>query len=189
MALVPVFDLDPSSRVGRASIAALVIALALQSLIVWDYAIHSGRTAGKFATAREMVGRGQRIGTLLTRTKSRFRANPLLHADNWLGVGTGNIVWSNYETRYYYFPVHFRDGLDRPDPRELEDISIREGPGNRKAREQDWSKLLIEHASSMDLLACWGEDPGLDRITERWFDPAPVFRAGDLRILRRRRNP
>jgi len=45
---------------------------------------------------------------------TRFRSNPLLHADNLLGIGTGNIIWNNYETRYYYFPVQFRPEVARP---------------------------------------------------------------------------
>jgi hypothetical protein len=184
VALVPVFDPDLSTRSGRASVGALVIALAMQSLIVWDYAVYSGRTAGTFASARDLVGRGRRVGTLLAETKSRFRANPLLHADNWLGVETGNIVWSNYETRYYYFPVHFKDGLNRPDPRALEDLSLSEGPGDQKARARDWARLLAEHAEAIDVLVCWKEAPRLDEVTERWFEPAGSL--GNLRIYRKR---
>jgi len=186
-ALVPVFDPDPSTRSGRASIGALVIALTLQSLIVWDYAVYSGRTAGTFASARGIVGRGRRVGTLLAETKSRFRANPLLHADNWLGVETGNIVWSNYETRYYYFPVHFKEGLTRPDPRALENLSLAEGPGDQKARARDWARLLGEHAEAIDVLVCWKEAPRLDEVTERWFEPAGSL--GNLRIYRKRPKP
>src|SRR5262249_16813925 len=43
VALVPVFDLDLSRWHGRAAMAALLAALALQSLVIWDYAIYSDR--------------------------------------------------------------------------------------------------------------------------------------------------
>jgi hypothetical protein len=45
---------------------------------------------------------------------------------SWLvyGLGTGNIIWNNYETRHYYFPVQFRAGLDRPDSGDLERQSV-----------------------------------------------------------------
>jgi hypothetical protein len=105
VALVPVFDVDASRAAGRAAIAAVLLALVLQSMIVWDYALYSDRTAGEIIRAAPAVGRRQRIATLLVTTRSRFRTNPLLHAECWLGVDTGNIVWNNYETVHYYFPV------------------------------------------------------------------------------------
>jgi cobalt-zinc-cadmium efflux system protein len=40
--------------------------------------------------------------------RGRFRANPLVHLDCWLGVDTQNVVWSNYEAAYYYFPVRLK---------------------------------------------------------------------------------
>ncbi|ODU01360.1 MAG: hypothetical protein ABS79_01800 [Planctomycetes bacterium SCN 63-9] len=186
VALAPIFDPDPSTRLGRSSIAALTLALALQSLIVWDYAIDSGRTAGTFASAeaRELVGRGRRVGTLLVQTRNRFRSNALLHADNWLGVGTGNIVWSNYETRYYYFPVHFKSGLKRPDPRTLEDLAITEAPDDQEKRAREWEQLLAENADAIDILVCWKESPLLDEVTRRWFNPAGGV--GNLRIYRKK---
>ena len=96
--------------------------------------------------ARAAVGKGQRIATLLVSTRSRFRANPLLHVDNWLGVDTGNIVWSNYETVYYYFPVQFRPGIKRPQPGDLELISLHEEPSQSAERVRDWERLLSAHA-------------------------------------------
>ena len=102
----------------------MLVAFSLQTIIVWDYAVYSSRTAGQMMEARELAGRGQRIATLLSGIGSRFRANPILHADCWLGVGTGNVVWSNYETRHYYFPVQFRDGIERPASSDLELLCV-----------------------------------------------------------------
>ena len=113
VALMPIFDIEQSRWSGRGCTAALVVAVVLQSVIVWDYALYSDRTAGQMIRAGATIGRNQRIATLLVSTRSRFRSNPLLHADNWLGVDTGNIVWNNYETRHYYFPVHFRPAINR----------------------------------------------------------------------------
>ena len=41
MALVPVFDLDRSRWCGRAALASLVVAVSLQSAIVWDFGLYS----------------------------------------------------------------------------------------------------------------------------------------------------
>jgi hypothetical protein len=182
-ALVPVFDLDASRWVGRGAIAAVILALGLQALIVWDYALYSDKTAGQIIRAGPAVGRLKRIVTLLVTTRSRFRTNPLLHAENWLGVDTGNIVWNNYETVHYYFPVHFRAGIDRPGPAELERISIREGPEEATSRASAWEQVLARHANSMDVLLVWKRELGLDAVTARYFDQVDC--RGELRIFQR----
>jgi hypothetical protein len=181
---VPIFDIDLSRWWGRGCTAALVVAVALQSAVVWDYALYSDRTAGQMIRARAAVGNGQRIAALLVSTRSRFRANPLLHAVDWLGVDSGNIVWNNYETLHYYFPVQFRSGIDRPLPDDLEWVSLQEDPGEAAARGRAWAKILGQHAESIDVLVVWKSDAALDAITARWFDR--VDRQGDVQIYRRR---
>ena len=101
-------------------------------MTVFDYARESAARVAPFLRARDEIGRNRGIGTLLIDTNGRFRANPLLHADNLLGVGTGNVVWSNYETQHYYFPVQFREGLDRPAARTFEDVARMIEPGGRR---------------------------------------------------------
>ena len=67
-------------------------------------------------------------------SRSRFRANPLLHAEDWLGVDSGNVVWNNYEALHYYFPVQFKPEIERPHPGNLELVSIHEEPKDKSAR-------------------------------------------------------
>jgi hypothetical protein len=140
--------------------------------------------------AGKLVGRNQRIITLLVSSKGRFRANPLLHAENWLGVDTGNVVWNNYEARHYYFPVQFRPEVARPDSGTLEWISIHDDPNDKKdraARLRTWEGLLSSHARSVDVVLFWKSDSELEAITKRWFDLEQ--QSGDVRIFRRARIP
>ncbi len=183
VALVPIFDIDPSCWWGRGCTAALVVAVMLQSVIILDYALYSDRTAGQMIRARQAVGDGQRIAAILASTRSRFRPNPLLHAVNWLGVGSGNVVWNNYETQYYYFPVHFLPGIDRPLPGELEWVSLHEGPTESDLRNRDWAMILARHAKSIDVVVVWKSDPALHAVTTQWFDRVDC--RGDIQIFRR----
>ena len=105
----------------------------------------------------------------------------MFHADNLLGLATGNVVWNNYETRFYYFPVHFRSGLSRPDPEEMEAVNIADNPGAADARASRWERLLREHLDAIDVLVVFGRDPRLDAINARWFHD--VGREGPVRIL------
>ena len=180
-ALVPALDIRLATRWGRLAACCLVVAIGLQTVIVWDYALHCKHTAAQFAGAGDLVGRDQRIAPLLTGIRSRFRANPLLHADSWLGVGTGNILWSNYEARYYYFPVQFRPGLDRADPEDFELLSLRSDPRPGETCVRLWEQILSRHGRSIDRVVAWKSDPLLDAITGRWYDL--VAERGDVRVF------
>jgi hypothetical protein len=165
----------------------LGVALLLQSVIIWDYALDSNRTAGQIIRAKSLVGRNQRIATLFVEIRGRFRANPLLHADNLLGVGTGNIVWNNHETRYYYFPVQFRPGIDRPDSSDLEWLAIDDDPVDTPARPVVWKYLLTHHSEAIDTVLVWRDNPTFSEITPQWYEEAAS--EGDVRIYRRRDAP
>jgi hypothetical protein len=183
LSLVPftcLFDINQKTPWGRAAVGLLAIAFMLQTALVWDYALASNRSAGQLLTARAAVGNGQRVFTLLIDTPTRFRANPMLHADLWLGVGTGNICWDNYETRHYYFPVQFVEPLKRPDHEEISALSNSQGDDRRKL----WASMLARDADAIDVLLVWQHDAGLDEITERYFDC--VQDRGELRIYRRK---
>jgi hypothetical protein len=186
VALAVVMEVDLTRWPGRLAAAGLAAAVALQSAIVWDYALYSDRTAGEIVRARDAVGRGRRVAYLPASIRSRFRANPLLHVDNWLGVDTDNIVWGNYETRHYYFPVQFRAGIDRPSPDELEDIIRQDAPVDAPARADAWRDLLAREAGAIDVLVTFKGEPGLDAVTGRIF--REVVRRGEVRVLERDRD-
>jgi hypothetical protein len=182
VALVPIANLDARGWSGRLIAVALVVALGVQSAIIWDYALTSRRTAGAIMAARDAIGTNQRLATLLVDMNPRFRSNPLLHADNLLGIGTGNIVWNNYETRYYYFPVQFRPEVARPTSNDFEQIADTEGPENANLRASWWQVVLDDHLEEIDAVLVWGSDPLLDAINGQRFDT--VYRKDNVRVLR-----
>ena len=182
VALVPILPFDVErSRWKQGAMVALTGAYILQTALVWDYARTSERTAGSIARAAKFVGTKQRVIMMLSAIPRRFRAEPLLHADGLLGMGTANILWNNYETRYYYFPVRFREGLDHPDTVELEKIALSEEPD----RVERWARLLERYQGITDVVIVWGRDPALDAVTERWFQMS--HEDGSVRVYRSRR--
>jgi hypothetical protein len=183
IALIPVVNIDARLWSGRIAISALAAAVALQTAIIWDYALYSDRTAGQIIRARDAVGSNRRLVTLPVTIGSRFRANPLLHVENWLGVDSGNVVWNNYETRHYYFPVQFRPEIDRPHPNVLERVALRDDPRVADDRSRDWERILARHADSIDVVVVYKSERRLDAVTERWFHL--VKSRGDVRIFQR----
>lgn len=182
VALVPVLNLEPRGWFRGFIVLALLLAPSVQSAIVWDYALTSRRMAGAIVEAGPAVGRNQRVATVLIDIRTRFRANPLLHADNLLGIGTGNIMWSNYETRYYYFPVQFHPKVRRPLSSDLESIAIAEGPTNADRRAALWQRILNKNGNDIDAVIVWGSDPKLDAISRQSFET--VYRKGKVRVLK-----
>jgi hypothetical protein len=182
VALVPIANLDARGWSGRLTAVALVLALGVQSAIVWDYALTSRRTAGAIMAARDAIGTNQRVATLLIDMYPRFRSNPLLHADTLLGIGTGNIVWKNYETRCYCFPVQFRPDIAHPWSGDFEQIANTEGPESANLRASLWQQVMDGHLEEIDAVVVWGSDPLLDAINEQRFDT--VYGKDNVRVLR-----
>ncbi len=185
VALLPALDLAPGRRWSRIAKWALVLGFVLQSAFVWDYARESNQRVRPLLEARPFVGQGERVGTLLVGLRGRFRANPLLHADNLLGIGNGNILWSNYETRFYYFPVRVREGIEHPPAVEFERVARLDGLNEAPERARKWRELLETHVEAIDILIVRGFDSQLEAINARWFDLEPVFQSDSVRVFRR----
>ena len=132
--------------------------------------------------ARDAVGSRQRVAVLPIGTGGRFRANPLLHAGNLLGIGTGNVIWNNYETAHYYFPVQRVAGVEGPSALELEWVTLHDDPRDAEERARRWQDLLRRYHAEIDRLVVWGTDPHLDAISARYFET--VFQDGRVRVMR-----
>ncbi len=184
VAITPCLGVGGPSWTRSIGIGAIGVALIMQTLFVWEYALASQQTVGAIRQVANAVGHDQRIASILVDIRGRSRANPLLHADNLLGIGTGNIIWNNYETNHYYFPVQFRAGLDRPPALELEQITkLDSSPSERAHR---WERILAQYHQSIDILVMWGTEPQIDAINDRWFETS--FINGPVRVLRHRRE-
>src|SRR5262249_47790993 len=148
------------------------------------YGQSSNRIVNQMLAVKPAVGIGQRVGSLQLSLRGRFRGNPMLHADCLLGVGTGNVVWSNYEAAHYYFPVHFRRNLPHPPELEFEQISVLDDPRDAVERRIRWRRLLDHHHAEIDRLVINGSNPELESVSQQWFESGAVV--GDTQIWRRR---
>ena len=156
-------------RLRLTATACLAIALVTQTAFVADYARESSSRFQAYSRARPEVGQRQRMAGLFLELRGRFRANPLLHLDCWLGVGTQNVVWSNYEAAYYYFPVQVKPNPQLPPVREFEAISILDGPEEATVRLGRWKQLLETYHESIDRLVIWGHDRSIEKVTANWY--------------------
>jgi hypothetical protein len=147
--------------------------------------LYCNRELEPFHRAREWVRPGDRVGTLLVGIRGPYRSNPLLHADNLVGIGTGALIWNNYETVHPYFPVHLRPDSQHPDPAAFEVIHRLDDPFFAPDRLKRWASLLSAHEGEIDRLLTWGTDASLDRVNVRWYEVTNAW--GNLRLWDRRR--
>lgn len=187
VALVPWLDLASSKRTVALSSGLLVVALLIQSAFVWDYAFVCEKKVGSLLKASSAIGTNQRVGTLLVGIRGRFRANPILHADCFFGLEEANVIWNNYETEHYYFPVKIRPGLDHPPAMAFEQISILNPVTEVEVRARLWEAVLDEHGQSIDRLVEWSESivPQLEAINRR-HGYEVIFRDGPVSVWSRR---
>jgi hypothetical protein len=180
VSLVPWLDLGATRRSARLGRIALAVALCVQTGFVWDYARQSQARVGPIVAAGPIVGTGQRVGAVWARLRQPFRPNPLTHADCLLGPEAGNVVWGNYESAHYYFPVRVRDDVPHPPVLEFEAISIRDTPAQAQERAGDWSRLLEVHHGAIDRIVIWGDDLALETATARLYQP--IGQSGPVRV-------
>jgi hypothetical protein len=189
VALVPWLDLGAGRWSTRLASGLLGFALLVQSAFVWDYAFDCRDRLGQFAKAGPAIGPSKRVGTLLVGIKGRFRSNPMMHADCLFGVLADDVVWNNYETAHYYFPVKVRAGLDHPPAMVFEEVALLDGPGEGPQRAARWADLLNEYDEQIDVIVEWcpQADPLLNRINSKGYDPR--FVNGPVRVWTRRDSP
>lgn len=186
---VPFLRFESVSLAARAGALALVAASLLQAASVWDYALASDREVGNFMRAAPHVGRGQRVATVLALRPSRFRVIPLLNLDTLLGVGTGNIVWNNYQAGSYLFPVTYRTSEEARLGERVaatNRINLAAAPDGVGTQLDGWAQVLARYEGEMDVLIVWGRVEQLDEINRKWFGPDPVFEGGDVRVFMHR---
>jgi hypothetical protein len=185
VAIVPWLRLDAPGYLGRLGRSALLVALALQTLFVWDYGRECTATTARFLEVASIVGRNQREATVLIDVRGRFRPNSLLHADCLMGVGTGNVIWGNYETNYYYFPVQLRDRESSPPAEEIEQLVRLFGPSHAAERARIWSDILGRYGPSIDVVVMYGSDPDIESLTARRYRREHLSADGKVQVWRR----
>ena len=107
--------------------------------------------------------------------------------DSMIALGTDGILWQNYESVAYYFPVQYHDQLAWVVARDFHNFEVTQwrNPSIGGWIDQ-WACLHAEYHRKIDVLVEWGSDPRLDEINRQWFGPEPMFQAGNLHVFHHR---
>lgn len=195
--IVPALQVDFKRVSAQIGMFAVVVAVAAQTAMVWDYALFSNRLVGDLMQAKEYVGTDQRIKSLIfvnredSEQHKRFYISPLLNADNMFGADTSNIVWNNYQAIHYYFPVKYRSPRAHESALKTADLRWLNSFGLEERADQhldEWAELLSGNHHEIDVLVIWGVEPQFDVVQSQWFDSQPIFQRGNVRVFRHRES-
>ena len=152
IALIPALKLDANRWLVWSGAIAMSTAAIMQSTVIWDVALASNRSARDYIEAIPSVGIGKRIGTLRISMPPQGKVFPLFHMDSMIALGTDGILWQNYESVAYYFPVQYRDQLDWVVAREFHNFEVTQWRNPSIGRWIDqWACLLAEYHHKIDV--------------------------------------
>lgn len=189
LALLAAITLLPLLRWPRGPIAsrlcgaAVVAALVLQYASFVDFGRTSNRLVGNMMRAAPHLRPGDRVGTLLSDFRAPFTAQPLIHADNLFGVLNRCVIWKNYQSEEYYFPVRIRSEAVHPPSVWFRDAAGKSATAVDPQRREMWTRILTERHLAMDRVLVWGRSEPLDEMTRQWFEPIYESPDGLVRVF------
>ena len=161
IALVPIFDVDRSRWWGRALLASLIAAVALQSAIVWDYGLYSDRTAGQIIRAGAIVGRDQQDRHAARDIPSPVPRQPVASRRKLAGGRhrQRHLEQLRGTSLLLSGPVQARNRAAAPG-RPGAGLDPRGSRRTRRTALRDWEQILSRYADSIDVILIWKSDDG-----------------------------
>lgn len=187
----PLFAVPVGSARRYLVYGALGAAFALQMGAVWEYSLRYDREARVFLAAAEAVPPGDRLASVMVmRDEPKFHESAIKRLSSVVGVAKDAVVWDNYETGYYFFPVVAASEGDR---QLVRDFSALNTFRTRRSEEEikrnellKFDELLGLGRERFDTLIVWGRDAQVDETIAHHAEPAPYFEYGSVRLFRLR---
>lgn len=183
---IPVYRSGGNVILRRAAQAILVFILVFQVAALSDYARSSARANRDLTIASAAVPIDANVGAIVVVAEAqRFHAIPESMMTSYLGVGTGRIVWDNYEFGHRLFPVVMKSEDDRRFAFELTQVNVvTKGDPNRQPKLERLAAVLDSQGGRFDKLVVYGSDPQVNDIVSRGFELETELE--NVRVFRRR---
>jgi hypothetical protein len=185
---VPLFNLENNLFLKRSTQLCLLVVIIFQTLVVWDYAIRTNRDAEEFLSVRQRIPEtGSIASVVIMPDVMHFHSSPMLNLNMLVGINKNVIVWDNYEIGYYIFPIVAKTEDQRQFVRKLADSN---GFGLNNPAENFAEKLgkldstLEANHDKIETMLVWGNEPRIEAVLSRWFEPRPFFENGQVRLFR-----
>jgi len=185
---VPLFKVVGRRRFKSAAQLCLVFVVVFQTFALLDYALFTNRQAAEFLSASQALKTSSSIASVtIDADNLKFHAFAVPQLNNYNGIGSDSVIWDNYEMGHYLFPVVTRSAEDR---RFIHDFTgsnlfILKNPNENFAEKLSILDSSLEADNDkIDTIILWGAEARVEAILYKWFEPAPYFQNGEVRLLR-----
>jgi hypothetical protein len=186
--LMPIFSVSFSRWLSGSVRAILLFVVLFQTAALWEYARSADAEAREFISARETIPEKASIASVVVVPDlPRFHSMPSTQLNNYVGIGRDIVVWDNYELGHYMFPVVLRDRGDKEFVFEFTTSNVFYLNNPREDFDLTLPKLqssLAHGHQRIDYMLVFGDDARLWPILQQWFEAAPVFENGRVRVFK-----
>jgi hypothetical protein len=187
---VPFFDLQKSRLVKHLAQVSLIYVIIFQTAALWDYGLHTETAVKQVAAAESEISDTDSIATIVV-SEAGYRYHSIPDAELGLltSVGKKSKVLDNYELGHYLFPLVTKEQSDREFIHAISGshVFVSNGPENEFSTTLSQLKdCLSGNHQRFTKLIVLRQDPRVDAVLYKWFDPIPVYDSGPVRVLRHR---
>ncbi len=187
---VPLFVVRNKTLLRPIAAALLLGVFSYQTAALWEYSSKVNSETAEFLEAAGSIKNGERIASVMIfEGQPRFHPEPIRRMDNLFGITNNLVVWDNYETGYYFFPVIAVRDEDRRFIREFSELNtfrLQYAHDDVDRILTGLTALLSSDHGKIDTLLVWGRNAQVEGALHEWFEPEPYFEKGRVRLFRNR---
>ncbi len=170
--------------------AGLILIIAFQTLVLWEYAHRNSALAPDLLAAKENFSPDASLASIVFLDDTRrFRAIPMASSTTYLGIGNDGPIWDNYEFGYDLFPVVAKTPELRRFVFDLRDCNTYDlGDPNEdiEGKKKKLEAVLAANHDFINVLLVWNEQDGFAEMRQKWFESEPYYASGKLQLFHHR---
>lgn len=187
---VPLFRVENSVFLKRASQICLIFVVFFQTAALWEFSLQTNREARNYFSVSAALNEEDSIfPVVLSSEKHRFHSLPTTGMGNYLSIGRNLTVWNNYEIGHRLFPVVAKNEADRRFMLDFPSAAVNLSNNSQESLDEKLSKLdsaLANNHDKIKVLLIWDSDPPVETVFAKWFETQPFFNEGRVRLFRHR---
>jgi len=187
---IPLFRVENFIRLKRFAQGCLLFVVIFQTAVLWDYSLQTNAEAKEFLSAQTVISPDEKTASVvLVEDGLRFHSLPMTQLSNYLGIEKKAIVQDNYEIGHYLFPIIAKNPSDKQFAFDLttSNVFILNKPDEKfDDKSVKLDLLLSNNREKIQTLIVWGKNPQIEAVLFKWFESAPIFENGKVRVFRQK---
>lgn len=186
---IPIFRFNNLKFLKNPVKLILVGVILFQTAAVWEFALKTNKIAGEFLTVSRQVPENHSIVSVtLVEDVLRFHSVPELNMNNLNGLSRNHFIWDNYTLGYYVFAIKPVKNSDQNFIRlviESNSFALNKPDEDFDGKLLKLETALSENSEKIDTLILWGRNQRVENLLSKWFEPAPYYESGNVRLYKK----